>query len=705
MATSTSQEIHLLDYWHVLKRRKFLCALTVLLILLLTALITAFTPPLYQAASKLEINRPQQRLLVFPDSAGFSRYQQNYLATQIEVIKSLPVVEKAVQSLYPDADDVRHKALEVMPLIKVTPIGFTDMVWLAVQHGNPDTAVSLANSLAETFEKENEVERARRAKEAYEQLARQLTEYKRRLDDAQNKLSHFIAETGMVKMAGYRDVDLEKMGEYQDRYLSTVMKITELELTLQQLKRVSNDLNYASSVSILKDNQLLQSLYTQLVDKEMLLKKLSRQYKESYPQVVELKADIQDTRIKMNDEIARILTSVEAELEGERKKESQLKDIVEENKEKALALGEVQQEYVALEQQVNEYKDVYEIMKKRMEEMEIAEELRDDNVSVREPAIRAVQIRPKVAVNAVCGVGAAFILALSVAFIAEYMDKSVRTFSQIKDKLGLQVLGVVPSMGNSSDNNSSGSFPRVIPVHSSRTPGAEAYRSLRTSLQFLQGKERGQTLLVTSPVAGEGKSTTVANLSIVTAQSGLQVLLVDTDLRRPSIHKCFGLRNTQGLTTVLSGKDSLDNVIKSSSLGNLSVLCSGPLPPNPSELLASEGMNRLLGQIKEKYDFIFFDSPPTIAVTDASILAQELDGVVLVIRGGGTSVEAAQHATQILDQVNAQILGVVLNHVMPKEGAYYYYYYYRYYDSYYYGPSRPKGERPSSRGKGSRSST
>jgi len=704
MAISTAQEIHLLDYWHVLKRRKYLCIATALAVLALTAVITVLTPPIYQAAAKIEINRPQQRILIFPDSGGFSQYQQNYLATQIEVIKSLPVVEKAVATLYPDSTQVRDLAMEILPMIRVTPIGYTDMVWLAVQDRDPHIAVDITNSLAEAFEKENELERARRAREAYERLTKQLMEYKRRMDDAQNEFARFIAKTGMFKMAGYRDVDVEKMGEYQDRYLNAVMRITELELTLEQLKRVSQDLNYASSVNVVKSNQLLQTLYAQLVEKDMQLRKLSRQYKDSYPQVIELKADIEDTRTKMNDEIRRVLTSVETELEGERKKEAQLRTIVEQQKEKAMAVGEVEQQYMALEQKVNEYKDVYEIMKKRIEEMEIAEELKDSNVSVREPAIRASQIRPNISANAACGLGAALVLAISMAFLAEYMDKSIRTFSQIKDRLGLQVLGVVPNIDGAgkSETQAGSSSPRIISMQSSRTPGAESYRSLRTSLQFLQGKDKGQTLVITSALAGEGKSTTVTNLGIVMAQSGGNILLVDTDLRRPSLHKCFGLRNSQGLTTVLAGKESLEEVIKQTSLPNFSVLCSGPLPPNPSELLASEPMDQLISQLKEQYHCVLFDSPPAIAVTDASILAQKMDGTLLVIRGGGTSVDAVQRATELLQQVGADLMGVVLNHVMPKEGAYYYYYYYRYYDSYYYGPSRPKTDSSSSRNRGSR---
>lgn len=692
MLSEPSAELQILEYWQILQRRKFVFAITAVAILLITFLVTWFTPPLYQAGVKLLITKPQPKIMVFPDSAGYSQYQQNYLSTQVEIIKSLPVIRAALQELNPNTSekDLTDQAFKAFSSINVSQLAKTDMVYLAVEGREPTRAVAFANSLATAFETESRRTTSATAEEIYSDLSKQLMEYKQKVDDAEAQLAAFLVEKGMVKVRGYTDVDVEKLSEFNTSYLDAVMKTTELQMTLEQLRKVSKDPDYASSVKILADNSLLQQLYSRLVDQDIELRKLERQYKESYPQVVELKADAELTKSKIQEEIRRVLSAVETELRAEQSKVDTLKGLVEQYKTRAVQLGENEQEYMKLEQEAQKYQDVYELLKKKIEEVQIVEELREDTVRIVEPATRASQVRPNVKANAVAGVGAALVLALSLALLSDYMDKSIRSFSQIRDRLGLQVLGLVPNMASQGDD--SGHKPRIIPFESSRTPAAEAYRSLRTHLQFLQSQSSGQSLLVTSPVAGEGKSTTVSNLGIVMAQSGLRVLIVDSDLRRPSIHKSFGLMNTSGVSSVLSGRDDLQAAIKPTKLETLSVMCSGPLPHNPSELIGSKEMQDMVATLRERYDFLLFDSPPTIAVTDASLLAQILDGALLVIRGGGTSVEASKRAKEILEQVNAKIYGVVLNHVMPREGAYYYYYYYRYYDSYYYGPSRPKGD-------------
>lgn len=221
---------------------------------------------------------------------------------------------------------------------------------------------------------------------------------------------------------------------------------------------------------------------------------------------------------------------------------------------------------------------------------------------------------------------------------------------------------------------------RLVSQHDPKSPVAEAYRVLRTNLNFAALDRPFKTLLVTSPGPEEGKSTTIANLAVVMAQSGVSTLLVDCDLRKPVLHKIFQLDNARGLTNLLVDREARpQDFVRETLLPGLHVLTSGPLPPNPSELLASRRMSELIEELKPHYGVVLFDSPPVVAVADAAILAAKVDGVLLVVRSHKSKNDMALEAKSLLDKANANILGVVVNGLPPRgEGGYYYYYYYYY---------------------------
>ncbi|MRX73008.1 polysaccharide biosynthesis tyrosine autokinase [Bacillus lacus] len=214
----------------------------------------------------------------------------------------------------------------------------------------------------------------------------------------------------------------------------------------------------------------------------------------------------------------------------------------------------------------------------------------------------------------------------------------------------------------------------LISLTSPKSPIAEQYKNIRTNIQFSQVDKELRSLIVTSSGPGEGKSTTAANLAVVFAQQGKRVLLIDADLRKPTVHYTFRLENHQGLTNVLTRQLSLLDAVSTSMQDNLYILPSGPIPPNPSELLGSKNMTSLIEAAKEEYDVLIFDTPPVLAVTDTQILSSMADGVVLVVSSGRTEIESAMKAKEQLQNVNAKILGTVLNNKKQKESQYYYYY-------------------------------
>jgi polysaccharide biosynthesis transport protein len=292
-----------------------------------------------------------------------------------------------------------------------------------------------------------------------------------------------------------------------------------------------------------------------------------------------------------------------------------------------------------------------------------------NNLSIVEPARYGIQVGSSTTMNVLMAAAIGLVLSVGAAFLLEYLDDSLKSSEDVNRVLGLPTLGRVGSID-------AGDFPdKLITIHQPRSPTAEAYRMLRTNLQFSSVDQSWQTLTVTSASPAEGKSLTVANLAIVIAQSGVRVLLVDADLHRPAQHEIFGIENNGGLTSLLvKNPPSLSEVLQSSAIEQLKILTTGATPPNPSELLGSKRMLNVLEAIKQEFEMVIFDSPPILAVADASIIATRTDMTLMIVDAGHTRRGAAQHAKETLMRVGANIAGVVLNRVAQRNGSYAYYY-------------------------------
>jgi capsular exopolysaccharide synthesis family protein len=310
-------------------------------------------------------------------------------------------------------------------------------------------------------------------------------------------------------------------------------------------------------------------------------------------------------------------------------------------------------------------------------------------VTVVSPATRpSVPILPQTVRNTLLAAAVGAMLGVGLAFLIEYLDDTVKTPEDLQ-LASLSVVGIVQRVNH---HDKSGT-PQVFTLSQSRSLAAEAYRTLRTNLQFSSLDRPLRSLVVTSAVATEGKTTTAANLAVVMAQAGKRVVLVDADLRRPSAHKVFGLSNGTGLTIALVEEPSaLNGYLQETEIENLRVLSAGPVPPNPQELLGSQRMEELLDKLEEVADVVVLDTPPTLVVADANVLAARADGVLLIVNTGHTRRAAVQRAAEGLRQVGANLLGGVLN-MVDTGGGRSAYYYHSYYYSHYYGERKRNGPR------------
>ena len=330
-----------------------------------------------------------------------------------------------------------------------------------------------------------------------------------------------------------------------------------------------------------------------------------------------------------------------------------------------------------LETKLSQYQQIYSNLLLTYEEVRLSEAQNISSIVLVEPAqVPKTPISPKVMNNTLLAGLVGMMLAIGIIFLIEMLDDSLKTPDEIQQKLGLPVLSVIAHHENIDGQPVTDHFPR--------SPVSESFRTLRTNVQYASVDHSMQTILVTSPEPSEGKTTVLTNLAVVFAQNGKQVIAIDADLRMPHLHKAIGVANRNGLSSVfVQPIENLNSVIQKTAFKNLSIINSGDLPPNPSELLGSQKMTAILNQLKEKFDLLLIDSPPTLAVTDPLVLIPNIDGVILVVRPGKTRTADAKQAVESLRRINANILGVVINDLDIKHSRYRYRYY-KYKSSQYY---------------------
>ncbi len=318
----------------------------------------------------------------------------------------------------------------------------------------------------------------------------------------------------------------------------------------------------------------------------------------------------------------------------------------------------------------------YALLNEKYQQLRVSEAAQLANARIVDAALKPQKpIRPNKPLNLGLGFSFGLMLGLAIAFLQEHLDNSVKTPDQMEREFGLPTLGMLGEIRESGD--------RVISSSRPQAALAESLRMIRASLQFASVDGQLQSLLVTSAVPGEGKSTIAANLALVMAQKGLRVILVDADMRSPRQHRIFGLSNTMGLSSVIVGQSTIEDAAQVHADSNLMILTSGPMPPNPAELLESARARDLIQQLKASCDMVIFDSPPCTTMVDGSSLAAQVDGAILVVRAGHTPRIAVARACQVLRETGTRLLGTILNRVSAQTDQYYYYaYYYRYYSNY-----------------------
>jgi capsular exopolysaccharide synthesis family protein len=414
----------------------------------------------------------------------------------------------------------------------------------------------------------------------------------------------------------------------------------------------------------------------------------------NHPEVRALQARVDETRHAILLEVKNIQNSVDSDWEGLNREIGGLSGLSEEAKQRALELNLLEIEFKRLQRDKETNERLFGIVTERTKESDLTRMLRINNIRVVDrPRLPGRPVSPVVPLNLAMGAMAGLLLGVALAIGREQLDRSIKTPDDLEEAHGLLFLGLLPAVGapvkarkGKLATPAEHDKPELI-VHREPNSGtAEAARALRTNILYMSPDHPYRTLLVTSAGPSEGKTTVASCIAVAMAHAGHKVVLLDCDMRRPRMHKVFGLKNDAGVTTALVDPNTIDRIIHDTVVPSMRVICTGPIPPNPSELLHSEAFARLLSELKQRFDRVIIDSPPIVPVTDAAILATQVDGTILIVRAFQTSRDLVRRAKRTLSDVGAHIIGAVLNAVQLERPEYGYYRYQYYKRDGSYGP-------------------
>ena len=727
------QNKHLRDYWKVVVKRLRYMIPVFCGTVALGLLVTLLSPTLYSARSTLKIE-PQSPaftgVLQTPQQSGENRY--DYYQTQFALLNSTPLAARVIKSLGLESnpsftatkfslfswitnsvnsviDSIaglfqtqstgqaqRPAAYELgvppglvsryRSFVKIEPVKNTRLVDISFNTPDPRLSQQLANGHATSFIQMILENHFNLTQEARDFLSRKLTDLREKVVKAETDLNKFRQQHGVVSMEKGENIVVDRLMDVNKQLTQARSERIQAE-SLYQMTRNKNT-EYLSQVLT---NPLIMQIKGNLANLETEKGRLSSIYTPEHPRLKELSQQIGEAKKGLASEIANIVRGVESTYSAARGREEALDAEAKKQQQAALDLKEVGIEYAVLNEAVVANRGLYENVLKRMNETNVANDLAASNIQVVQRAeVPMVPSSPQTLRNLFVSAILGLFLSVALAFFLEYMDSTMNTPQQVWAAVSLATLGVVPHLrslqqryhpmlaDNTPTNRLEPAAPseervgkEIVVARDQFSMIAESYRTIRTALMLSQAERPPKVILLTSPCPNEGKTVTTLNLGIALAQSGKKVLAIDADLRKGRCHQLLHLRNRGGLADVLAGHLDVKRGIQKTAINDFYLLPRGTLPPNPADLLMSQRMRDVLNELRSSFDFILFDSPPIIAVSDAAVLSAVCDGVVLVFNGQKTTSPSARRALERLDKVGARMLGVILNGIDIRDPEYF----------------------------------
>lgn len=705
------------------------------------AAATAWTvrqPLIYEAVCVVEFDPNPARPLgdqIQDISASSSSFwmSREFFATQERVMHSRMIAERVVQRLglhtqrsflsNPESVprdwegmSVESAATLLQSRVTIDDVQGTRLVELRVRDTDRERAAQIANMIVEVYLSKLHDDRLGSTVRAVRWLREQLGTLTGQLENSELALHQFKLEHNVLSLSME---DRQNLVAQEIEHFSTALTETRsqrivLAARVARLRSILEASEIEEQASALTDVPTVQALREQLRTKLAEQDGLAQRAGPNHPRMQELRGQIEGLRGQLREEIAGMMRAAEADVRQAGAIETGLRSALEQAQVAGLDLNMREIEYERLSRARENNVKLYGVLLERTTEADITQMWETSFVRMVDRALpprEGTHVSPRMSMN--IGVASAIGLALGLlfAFVLGRMDNRIRSIAELEE-YGATVLGVLPKMADEPGPKAARSRRRVRDVvtssardliahHEPLSAVAENFRTIRTNLVFMSGESALHTIAVTSANPREGKTTVAANLAISLAQSGKRILIIDTDLRRPRIHRAFGLPNTRGVTSVIAGQCTLSDAVQHSEVPSVEVLSSGPIPPNPSELLHRESFRQMMAEARRLYDIVIFDSPPLGAVIDAAVLGPQVDGVILVVRPGETTRQSVRAMMRQLADVGAKLLGAIVNGADTKRDRGYYagagYYYYRRDAAYY---SSDEGDVAHSNGNG-----
>jgi len=707
-----TEEVHLIDYIHILLKRKWIIFFFFIAVIIATAILTFTIIPQYKSKVIIQIEEENTRILNIAGVKFEERTGPNYYETQYEILKSRSLANKVIEKLNLDKnedfipiesklstiknriianllsfiefgglEEIRSDSLGKKELfehnfdkedkrmqylidiliegLEVNPIKNSHLVNVSFVSHSPKIAYEVANAIGETYIDFILQSKIIATQQAREWLQDQIEIMKKNIENTEEKLNQYSVENKIL----INDVDSNNLLTEELKELSSsLMKVNTERIQKDILYKQITELG--SNNSIILNNPLILELKENYATLEAEYFNLSKIYKPDYPKMESLKSQMDTILMRINKEKSNIINSMEYDYKATVKKEAHFNSLLENLKNKIHDFQDKRIQYQMLKREVDTNNALYNNMLQRLKEISVYANTTTTNIQILDKAVfPKTPFKPNKLQNILLAIIFGLMGGTGLVLLMEYLDNTVKDTKEVEKKIQLPAIGIIPTMRMIPFEKNSNSSKMKLTKYSGKTdPITEVFRFISTYMSLSSVSKLPKTILIASPGEGEGKTTVCINTATVFAESIGKGLIIDADLRKPQLHNIFNIDNSNGLSTFLSGNIGLE-IIKPTSIKNLDVITSGPTLHNPPMLLGSTRMKELINVLYPIYDFIIIDSAPILGLSDSIYLSTLVEGVILVVKAGKTHRDALKETKNILQNINTNIIGVVLNGV------------------------------------------
>ena len=722
-----SNSKQLIDYLRILQRRKWLVLTIAAIIFLTTALFTFSKIPLYTATTQVLIEKNMEKGRL-EGLASYITWDPDFKATQFELIRSFNVALRVVKNQHLDTEykqyflgasvsqsggftsimqkfrsfwfsltgsfgstqdtkkqvipkagkksDAEKIAGMIQGALTLKPVPDTKIVNVSYTHQVPEMARLVANGIVQAYIEETLDIKTSTTTYSLNWMTVKADEERKKLEDSERALQDYMRKNDIVTVENKLAVLPERLSQFSSDLSAAQTEEKKHAAVYRQIKNAGKNEKKLEAIPLLSNNSELQKIRAELFAAEQNIRELSKRYGEKHPMMIKARSDQKLLQKKKRIEIERIIEVAKNSYELAKTRVKDLTKMMEETKAEMLDMNERFVQYTILSRDKEMNRTVYDALSSSIKKTNVTAQAMDIRIwAVKQADLPLVPSKPNKKKELSLGLIMGLSLGIALVFFLDYIDNTVSAGEDLEKRYGLTVLGAVEDLAKKSNN------VETFIIDNPLSAFTESYRLIRSGVLLSTPDHPPRTLLITSMMQQEGKSTTTKNLASILAQNDKNVLIVDADMRRPRQHTMFGIDNSYGLSNYLSGNtdEQQPTMIKKVSDTQISVLPSGPIPPNPAELLGSKRMKTLLNKSIERFDFVLVDSPPVQQVTDSLVLAGLTEGTITVLRSGKTTFDMLDSGMKKLKESQAHLLGFVLNRVTKRNAGQGYYGYYSYY--------------------------